>query len=98
MTALQSIVLELLCRREARAVFEAEGLQCLLTFVNSNASSVHRDSLQCSLSVASMLCGRLKPDHPALSSSVAALTAFLDHKDRSLSQQSPSSRIILKTY
>ena len=35
-------VLELLCRREARAVFEAEGLQCLLTFVNSNASTVHR--------------------------------------------------------
>jgi len=74
-------VLELLCRREARAVFEAEGLQCLLTFVNSNASTVHRDSLQCSLSVASMLCGRLKPDHPALSSSVASLTAFLEHKD-----------------
>jgi len=74
-------VLELLCRREARAVFEAEGLQCLLTFVNANASTVHRDSLQCSLSVASMLCGRLKPDHPALSSSVASLTAFLEHKD-----------------
>eukprot|EP00281_Chroomonas_sp_CCMP1168_P023113 CAMPEP_0206233448 /NCGR_PEP_ID=MMETSP0047_2-20121206/11995_1 /ASSEMBLY_ACC=CAM_ASM_000192 /TAXON_ID=195065 /ORGANISM="Chroomonas mesostigmatica_cf, Strain CCMP1168" /LENGTH=449 /DNA_ID=CAMNT_0053657333 /DNA_START=37 /DNA_END=1384 /DNA_ORIENTATION=+ len=73
-------VLELLCRREAKAVFEAEGLQCLLTFVNSNGHNVHKDTLQCSLSVASMLCGRLKPDHPALPACVASLTCFLEHK------------------
>lgn len=44
-------VLELLCRREAKAVFEADGLQCLLTFVNTNGHNVHKDTLQCSLSV-----------------------------------------------
>jgi E3 ubiquitin-protein ligase HECTD1 len=49
---LQSVkVLELLCRREAKAVFEADGLQCLLTFVNTNGHNVHKDTLQCSLSV-----------------------------------------------
>eukprot|EP00283_Hemiselmis_rufescens_P007359 CAMPEP_0173430468 /NCGR_PEP_ID=MMETSP1357-20121228/8878_1 /TAXON_ID=77926 /ORGANISM="Hemiselmis rufescens, Strain PCC563" /LENGTH=355 /DNA_ID=CAMNT_0014394801 /DNA_START=282 /DNA_END=1345 /DNA_ORIENTATION=+ len=74
-------VLELLCRREAKSVFEAEGLQCLLTFVTSNGSNVHKDTLQCSLSVASMLVGRLKLDHPALPSCVASLTCFLEHKD-----------------
>eukprot|EP00960_Hanusia_phi_P070532 767330-Hanusia_phi.AAC.6 len=74
-------VLELLCRREARAVFEADGLQSLLHFVNANASTLHNDTLQSSLSVASMLCRRLKADHPAFSSCVASLTAFLDHKD-----------------
>ncbi len=66
---------------QAKAVFEAEGLQYLLTFVNSNGSNVHKDTLQCSLSVASMLVGRLKPDHPSLPSCVASLTCFLEHKD-----------------
>mmetsp|Transcript_66919 Transcript_66919/g.139481 ORF Transcript_66919/g.139481 Transcript_66919/m.139481 type:complete len:503 (+) Transcript_66919:158-1666(+) len=74
-------VLELLCRREAKVVFEAEGLQCLLAFVSANASTLHKDTLQCSLSVASMLCGRLKPDHAALPECLASLTAFLHHKD-----------------
>jgi E3 ubiquitin-protein ligase HECTD1 len=74
-------VLELLCRREAKSVFDADGLECLLTFVKANASSMHKDTLHSSLSVASMLCGRLQPEHPSLPSCIMSLTAFLEHKD-----------------
>ena len=74
-------VLELLCKREAKAVFEADGLQCILGFVKTNASTMHQDALQSALSVASMLCGRLKPDHSGLSECLASLTAFLEHRD-----------------
>ena len=73
--------MELLCRREAKAVFDADGLECLLTFVKANASSMHKDTLHSSLSVASMLCGRLQADHSSLSSCITSLTAFLEHKD-----------------
>jgi E3 ubiquitin-protein ligase HECTD1 len=74
-------VLELLCRRESKSVFEADGLECLLTFVKANASSMHKDTLHSSLSVASMLCGRLQSDNPSLPSCITSLTAFLDYKD-----------------
>jgi hypothetical protein len=35
-------VLELMCQREATAIFEAGGLACVLTFVQTHSTSIHK--------------------------------------------------------
>ena len=46
-------VLELICTREAGAVFEAGGLACVLSFIRDNASIIHKDTLHSAMSVVS---------------------------------------------
>ena len=52
-------VLELICTREAGAVFEAGGLTCVLGFIRDNGSLIHKDTLHSAMSVVSRLCTKM---------------------------------------
>ena len=54
-------VLELICTREAGAVFEAGGLTCVLGFIRDNGALIHKDTLHSAMSVVSRLCTKMEP-------------------------------------
>ncbi|XP_068683255.1 E3 ubiquitin-protein ligase HECTD1-like isoform X4 [Montipora foliosa] len=74
-------VLELICTREAGAVFEAGGLQCSLTFIREFGNSVHKDTLHSAMNVVSRLCGRMEPQDTNLEACVKSLSTLLKHED-----------------
>ncbi|KAK3734839.1 hypothetical protein QZH41_011760, partial [Actinostola sp. cb2023] len=74
-------VLELICTREAGAVFEAGGLQCAITFIREFGSVVHKDTLHSSMNVVSRLCGKMEPQDPNLETCVKSLSTLLKHED-----------------
>ena len=74
-------VLELVCTRESGAVFEAAGLNCVLTFIREHGSQVHKDTLHSAMSVVSRLCGKMEPQDTALESCVWSLSTLLKHDD-----------------
>jgi E3 ubiquitin-protein ligase HECTD1 len=78
-------VLELICTREAGAVFEAGGLNCVLTFIRDNGNVVHKDSLHSAMSVVSRLCSKMEPQDPSLASCVESLSTLLRHEDNHVS-------------
>ena len=53
-------VLELVCTREAGAVFEAGGLSCVLAFIRDNGNKIHRDTLHSAMAVVSRLCTKVR--------------------------------------
>ncbi|XP_050406417.1 E3 ubiquitin-protein ligase HECTD1 isoform X3 [Patella vulgata] len=74
-------VMELICTRESGAVFEAGGLNCVLTFIREHGSQVHKDTLHSSMSVVSRLCGKMEPQDAALENCVESLSTLLEHDD-----------------
>lgn len=78
-------VLELICTREAGAVFEAGGLNCVLSFIRDNANHVHKDTLRSSMAVVSRLCTKMEPHDSTLPICVAALSTLLKHDDTQVS-------------
>ena len=74
-------MLELICTREAGAVFEAGGLNCVLTFIRDNGSLVHKDTLHSAMAVVSRLCGKMEPQDQSLGGCVEALSTLLKHDD-----------------
>lgn len=74
-------VLELICTREAGAVFEAGGLQCSLTFIREFGSAVHKDTLHSAMNVVTRLCGRMEPQDTNLETCVKSLSTLLKHED-----------------
>ena len=46
-------VLELICTREAGAVFEAGGLSCVLAFIRDSGQLIHKDTLHSAMAVVS---------------------------------------------
>lgn len=54
-------VLELVCTREAGAVFDAGGLSCILPFIRDNGQGVHKDTLHSAMAVVSRLCTKMEP-------------------------------------
>ncbi|XP_012253549.2 E3 ubiquitin-protein ligase Ufd4 isoform X9 [Athalia rosae] len=74
-------VLELVCAREAGAVFEAGGLPCALSFIREHGARVHRDTLHSAMAVVSRLCGKVEPQDKALPDCVEALSTLLRHED-----------------
>ncbi|CAH1960044.1 unnamed protein product [Acanthoscelides obtectus] len=74
-------VLELICTREAGAVFESGGLTCVLPFVRDNGQRVHKDTLHSAMAVVSRLCAKMEPQDAGLPACVAALSALLRHED-----------------
>ena len=59
-------VLELICTREAGAVFEAGGLTCVLGFIRDNGGLIHKDTLHSAMSVVSRLCSKMEPHEDSL--------------------------------
>lgn len=74
-------MLELICTREAGAVFEAGGLNCVLTFIRDSGNVVHKDTLHSAMSVVSRLCSKMEPQDPSLASCVESLSLLLRHED-----------------
>ncbi|CAH0382752.1 unnamed protein product [Bemisia tabaci] len=74
-------VLELICTREAGAVFEAGGLNCVLTFIRENGTQVHKDTLHSAMAVVSRLCTKMEPQDASLPACVEALSVLLKHED-----------------
>ena len=81
-------VLELICTREAGAVFEAGGLQCSLTFIREFGSAVHKDTLHSAMNVVTRLCGRMEPQDTNLETCVKSLSTLLKHEDPYVSANS----------
>ena len=74
-------MLEFICTRESANVFEAGGLNCVLTFIREHGSQVHKDTLHSSMAVVTRLCGKMEPQNSALSNCVESLSTLLKHED-----------------
>lgn len=74
-------VLELICSREAGAVFEGSGLNCVLSFIRDCGSQVHKDTLHSAMSVVSRLCTKVEPNSPCINNCVESLSTLLQHED-----------------
>ncbi|CAA9997520.1 unnamed protein product [Nesidiocoris tenuis] len=74
-------VLELICTREAGAVFEAGGLNCVLSLISEHGVHVHKDTLHSAMTVVSRLCTKMEPADSNLPSCVEALSSLLTHDD-----------------
>lgn len=69
--------MELICTREAGAVFEAGGLQCVLSFIRDAGPLVHKDTLHSAMVVVSRLCSKVEPHDSNLAGCVDALSTLL---------------------
>jgi len=78
-------VLELICTREAGAVFEAGGLNAVLSFIRDSGSAVHKDTLHSAMAVVSRLCGKIEPLDTSLIPCVESLSKLLKHEDNHVS-------------
>ncbi|KAK3576282.1 hypothetical protein CHS0354_036017 [Potamilus streckersoni] len=74
-------VLELVCTRESGAVFEAGGLNCVLTFICEHGSQVHKDTVHSAMTVVSRLCSKMEPQDASLRICVESLSTLLKHED-----------------
>lgn len=74
-------VLELICTREAGAVFEGGGLNCVLSFIRDCGSQVHKDTLHSAMAVVSRLCTKVEPNTPCIQDCVESLSTLLQHED-----------------
>ncbi|XP_055645002.1 E3 ubiquitin-protein ligase Ufd4 isoform X2 [Toxorhynchites rutilus septentrionalis] len=74
-------VLELICTREAGAVFEGGGLNCVLSFIRDNGSQIHRDTLHSAMAVVSRLCTKVEPQGANVQTCVESLSTLLQHED-----------------
>ncbi|KAL1139402.1 hypothetical protein AAG570_006386 [Ranatra chinensis] len=78
-------VLELICTREAGAVFEAGGLTCVLSLISEHGTHVHKDTLHSAMAVVSRLCTKMEPTDTTLPPCVEALSSLLTHEDSHVS-------------
>ncbi len=78
-------VLELVCTREAGAVFEASGLSCVLGFIRAHGAAIHRDTLHSAMAVVSRLCTKVEPQDASLPDCVEALSTLLQNEDAHVS-------------
>ena len=73
-------------------MFEAGGLNCVLTFIREHGSQVHKDTLHSAMSVVSRLCGKMEPQDSSLESCVESLSTLLKHEDQFVSIQRTCDR------
>ncbi|KAL0831252.1 hypothetical protein ABMA28_002100 [Loxostege sticticalis] len=74
-------VLELVCTREAGAVWEGGGLPAVLHFITHYGTSVHKDTLHSAMAVVSRVCGKMEPGDARVGDAVSSLSALLRHSD-----------------
>lgn len=91
-------MLEFVCTRESGAVYEAGGLNCVLTFIKEHGSvtqtatgsahglKVYTDTLHSAMTVVSRLCGKMEPQDNSLPSCVESLSTLLKHDDPFVSE------------
>ena len=91
-------VLELICTREAGAVFDAGGLQCSLTFIREFGTTVHKDTLHSSMNVVSRLCGRIDPTKENIETCVKSLSTLLKHEDSYVSGKLDLQQLLMALF
>ncbi|XP_050346752.1 E3 ubiquitin-protein ligase HECTD1 isoform X1 [Nymphalis io] len=74
-------VLELVCTREAGAVWEGGGLPSVLHFITHYGTSVHKDTLHSAMAVVSRVCGKMEPGDARVGDAVSSLSTLLRHND-----------------
>lgn len=74
-------VLELVCTREAGAVWEGGGLPAVLHFITQHGTSVHKDTLHSAMAVVSRVCGKMEPGDDRVGDAVSSLSTLLRHSD-----------------
>ncbi|XP_047984096.1 E3 ubiquitin-protein ligase Ufd4 [Leguminivora glycinivorella] len=74
-------VLELVCTREAGAVWEGGGLPAVLHFITHYGTAVHKDTLHSAMAVVSRVCGKMEPGSERVGDAVMSLSALLRHAD-----------------
>ena len=79
--------MEFICTRESASVFDAGGLNCVLTFIREHGSQVHKDTLHSSMAVVTRLCGKMEPQNTALPNCVESLSTLLKHEDSFVSSE-----------
>jgi len=78
-------------------VYEAGGLNCVLTFIKEHGSvtqsagsaqglKVYTDTLHSAMTVVSRLCGKMEPQDTSLPSCVESLSTLLKHEDPFVSE------------
>jgi len=83
-------VLELICTRESGAVFEAGGLNCVLSFIRDSGHLVHKDTLHSAMAVVSRLCSKMEPQDSSLETCVESLSSLLKHEDHQVTNAASS--------
>ncbi|KHN87505.1 E3 ubiquitin-protein ligase HECTD1 [Toxocara canis] len=79
-------LLEHICQRETAAVYDAGGLQCMLSVVTQHGQSVHRDTMHSAMSVVTRLCSKMEPTDTSMPECSASLGALLGHEDPKVSE------------
>ena len=77
-------VLEHICTREAGAIFEANGLNAVFTFIKENGHRVHKDTLHSAMVVVSRLCCKVEPNDPSIENCVQSLSNLLKSDDQNV--------------
>ncbi|MCP9265968.1 HECD1 [Dirofilaria immitis] len=79
-------LLEHICQRETSAVYDAGGLQCMLTLVRQHGQYVHKDTVHSAMSVITRLCSKMEPNDSTIPECSASLGALLEHDDSKVSE------------
>uniref|UniRef100_A0A914ZV22 E3 ubiquitin-protein ligase n=10 Tax=Parascaris univalens TaxID=6257 RepID=A0A914ZV22_PARUN len=79
-------LLEHICQRETSAVYDAGGLQCMLSLVTQYGQSVHKDTMHSAMSVVTRLCSKMEPADAIMPECSASLGALLGHDDPKVSE------------
>lgn len=74
-------LLEHVCQRETMAVYDAGGINAMLTLVRVHGTQVHKDTMHSAMSVVTRLCGKMEPTDPELGKCAESLGALLEHED-----------------
>ncbi|VDK59163.1 unnamed protein product [Anisakis simplex] len=79
-------LLEHICQRETSAVYDAGGLQCMLSLVIQHGQSVHKDTMHSAMSVVTRLCSKMEPADSTMPECSASLGTLLAHDDPKVSE------------
>ncbi|EJW84453.1 Hectd1 protein, partial [Wuchereria bancrofti] len=79
-------LLEHVCQKETSAVYDAGGLQCMLTLVHQHGQYVHKDTIHSAMSVITKLCSKMEPSDSTMPECSASLGALLEHDDPKVSE------------
>ena len=70
-----------MCTREAGSIYEAGGLNCMVTFIQEYGSQIHKDTLHSAMSVVARLCSKIEPNDETLEGCMDSLAKLLQHDD-----------------
>lgn len=71
-------------------MFEAGGLNCVLSFIRDSGHLVHKDTLHSAMAVVSRLCSKMEPQDSSLETCVESLSSLLKHEDHQVSSLASS--------